>query len=180
MLTNQYITEQYGVGDPTRMASQVISGIGFLGAGTILVTDRNKVSGLTTAAGLWTVASIGLAVGAGFYMGAIVGAVLLFTVMGYFLRFKERLGQYFLEVDLFIVLESPEAYHRLLIYCSQENIGIYNINSRIEDEELLDYPGHSSEDTCCILSINLQEHYRKQILVETLSTFDGVKHLEEL
>ena len=65
MLTNQYITEQYGVGDPTRMASQVISGIGFLGAGTILVTDRNKVSGLTTAAGLWTVASIGLAVGAG-------------------------------------------------------------------------------------------------------------------
>ena len=100
MLTNQYITEQYGVGDPTRMASQVISGIGFLGAGTILVTDRNKVSGLTTAAGLWTVASIGLAVGAGFYMGAIVGAVLLFTVMGYFLRFKERLGQYFLEVDL--------------------------------------------------------------------------------
>lgn len=180
MLTNQYITEQYGVGDPTRMASQVISGIGFLGAGTILVTDRNKVSGLTTAAGLWTVASIGLAVGAGFYMGAIVGAVLLFTVMGYFLRFKERLGQYFLEVDLFIVLESQEAYHRLLIYCSQENIGIYNINSRIEDEELLDYPGHSSEDTCCILSINLQERYRKQILIETLSTFDGVKHLEEL
>ena len=99
---------------------------------------------------------------------------------GAFLRFKERLGQYFLEVDLFIVLESPEAYHRLLIYCSQENIGIYNINSRIEDEELLDYPGHSSEDTCCILSINLQERYRKQILVETLSTFDGVKHLEEL
>ncbi len=55
--------------DPTRMASQVISGIGFLGAGTIL-RYGTSVRGLTTAASLWVAAGIGLAAGAGFYMGA--------------------------------------------------------------------------------------------------------------
>ncbi|WP_375377893.1 MgtC/SapB family protein [Paenibacillus sp. MZ04-78.2] len=57
--------------DPARLAAQVISGIGFLGAGTILRTG-STVSGLTTAASLWVVAAIGLAVGAGFYYGAVV------------------------------------------------------------------------------------------------------------
>lgn len=52
MMTNQYVTENIGGGDPTRLGAQVISGIGFLGAGTILVTNRNRVKGLTTAVGL--------------------------------------------------------------------------------------------------------------------------------
>jgi len=56
MLTNQYVYERYGGGDPVRMGAQVISGIGFLGAGTIIVTGHNQVKGLTTAAGLWAAA----------------------------------------------------------------------------------------------------------------------------
>ena len=52
MMTNQYVSDVYKLGDPTRMGAQVVSGIGFLGAGTILVTDRNRVRGLTTAAGI--------------------------------------------------------------------------------------------------------------------------------
>ena len=54
MLTNQYIHQVYGSGDPVRMGAQVVSGIGFLGAGTIVVTRRNQIKGLTTAAGLWS------------------------------------------------------------------------------------------------------------------------------
>ena len=70
--------------DPLRVAAQVISGIGFLGVGTILIKGRFQITGLTTAAGLWTVAAIGIALGIGFYEGAIVIfslAVLATTIM---------------------------------------------------------------------------------------------------
>lgn len=73
--------------DPTRIAAQVISGIGFLGVGTILITGRSHVTGLTTAAGLWTTAAIGLAVGMGFYEAALVCtalAVLTITLLNLF------------------------------------------------------------------------------------------------
>lgn len=72
MMTGIYLNDLTGNGDPARIAAQVISGIGFLGAGTILVTRQRQVRGLTTAAGLWASACLGLALGAGFYSGAIV------------------------------------------------------------------------------------------------------------
>ena len=73
MLTNQYISLLFPETDPTRLAAQVVSGIGFLGAGTIMVTRKDEIRGLTTAAGLWVAAGLGLAVGVGFYSGAIAG-----------------------------------------------------------------------------------------------------------
>ena len=63
-------------GDPLRVAAQVVSGIGFLGVGTILIKGRFQITGLTTAAGLWCAAAIGLALGSGFYEGAIITFVL--------------------------------------------------------------------------------------------------------
>ena len=70
MMTNQYVYITFDTGDPVRLGAQVISGIGFLGAGTIVLTGRNKIMGITTAAGLWTAACSGLAIGIGFYEGA--------------------------------------------------------------------------------------------------------------
>ena len=64
-------------GDPMRISAQVISGIGFLGAGTIMTRNHFQITGLTTAAGLWTTASIGLAIGIGFYVGALAGFLAL-------------------------------------------------------------------------------------------------------
>lgn len=55
MMTNQFLYQSYQSGDPARLGVQVINGIGFLGAGTIIVTKRNQIKGLTTAAGLWSV-----------------------------------------------------------------------------------------------------------------------------
>ena len=78
MLTNQYTYQVYQVGDPVRMGAQVISGIGFLGAGTIIVTSRNQIKGLTTAAGLWTAGGIGLAIGIGLYEVAIAASAAVF------------------------------------------------------------------------------------------------------
>ena len=64
--------------DPARLGAQVINGIGFLGAGTILVTGRQQVKGLTTAAGLWASACTGLAVGAGFYECVLIAFAMIF------------------------------------------------------------------------------------------------------
>lgn len=81
MMTNQYVCQLFGTGDPVRMGAQVVSGIGFLGAGTIMVTRRAQVKGLTTAAGLWTAAGVGLAIGVGFYEAAIVSTFAVYVIM---------------------------------------------------------------------------------------------------
>ncbi|MDD6052131.1 MAG: MgtC/SapB family protein [Clostridiales bacterium] len=81
MLTNEYVVQVCGTGDPVRMGSQVVSGIGFLGAGTIIVTRHNQIKGLTTAAGLWAAAAVGLATGIGFHEAAITGALVIFLTL---------------------------------------------------------------------------------------------------
>ena len=83
MLTSEYMFEAYRhltFIDPGRLGAQVISGIGFLGAGTIL-KDGSRVRGLTTAASLWVVACIGLAIGSGFYFGAVTAAVFSYITL---------------------------------------------------------------------------------------------------
>lgn len=83
MLTGLYLMESLAGRaelDPSRMAAQVVSGIGFLGAGTILHA-RGSIRGLTTAAGLWAVGGIGLAVGAGFLVGAVITGVIVIIVL---------------------------------------------------------------------------------------------------
>lgn len=79
--------EKYPSADPARIAAQVISGIGFLGAGTILI-QGSTVTGLTTAASIWTTAAIGLAVGAGFYLTAIISALVVFISLFFFTRME--------------------------------------------------------------------------------------------
>lgn len=81
MMTNEFISTATNLGDSARLGAQVISGIGFLGAGTILVTSRNQIKGLTTAAGLWGCACLGLAIGIGFYTLAISGAICIAIVL---------------------------------------------------------------------------------------------------
>ncbi len=78
--TGQFASIFYGA-DATRIGAQVVSGIGFLGAGSIMVTKKNHIHGLTTAAGLWAAACIGIALGLGFYEGAIVGAIVVYITI---------------------------------------------------------------------------------------------------
>lgn len=83
MVTSEFIFEKYtGLTniDPTRLGAQVVSGIGFLGAGTI-IRDGFNVRGLTTAASLWAVSCVGIAAGAGFYSGAVVATVFIFLTL---------------------------------------------------------------------------------------------------
>lgn len=79
-MTNQFMSQVYGA-DASRIGANIITGIGFLGAGTIIVTSRSKIRGLTTAAGLWCCACVGLAIGIGFYSIAILGSLLIYIAL---------------------------------------------------------------------------------------------------
>lgn len=94
--------------DPLRVAAQVISGIGFLGVGTILVKGRFQITGLTTAAGLWTAGAIGIALGAGFYEGAIITfvcAVLTVTVVH---RLEYKLNKKYSRFGIYVEITSDK------------------------------------------------------------------------
>lgn len=105
VIAGLYVAYELGFSnDPLRAGAQVISGIGFLGVGTILMRDGNHVVGLTTAAGLWTTAAIGLMVGTGFYSVAVVAALLVIVAMVFLGRKEEtkrkrkREHSYYLEM----------------------------------------------------------------------------------
>jgi putative Mg2+ transporter-C (MgtC) family protein len=89
MLTGEMVTRQYGSGDATRIAAQVVSGIGFLGAGTILKVGVN-IKGLTTAASLWATACLGLAAGAGLFLMAGIGLVIVLVTLTMLERMEKR------------------------------------------------------------------------------------------
>lgn len=89
-------------GDPLRIAAQVISGIGFLGAGAIILKNKVTITGLTTAAGMWTTAVIGIAAGAGFYVGAITATVLLYSATTFFTMFeksRKAIVNFYVEIE---------------------------------------------------------------------------------
>ena len=76
--------------DPLRISAQVVSGIGFLGVGTILVKEHDHITGLTTAAGLWTTAAIGIACGFGFYLGAVLGTLVVALTAAILFKLEAR------------------------------------------------------------------------------------------
>jgi putative Mg2+ transporter-C (MgtC) family protein len=94
MITSQYLMQKYSGStiDPSRLGAQVISGIGFLGAGTI-IRDGFNVRGLTTAASLWAVSCVGIAVGSGFYAGAIAATIFIFLTLITLKKAEKRFGR---------------------------------------------------------------------------------------
>jgi len=105
MVTNQYIYQAYGTGDPVRMGAQVVSGIGFLGAGSIIVTARNQIKGLTTAAGLWASACVGLAVGIGLYEVALMGTASIFIILTLMHNIDDKLRHNSKRLDVYVELK---------------------------------------------------------------------------
>lgn len=90
-------------GDIMRLAAQVVSGIGFLGAGMIIVKNGNIVTGLTTAAGMWATAAIGIAIGYGFYLGAIIATVICMFTSAFLSRIERKrkeITHIYIEIDL--------------------------------------------------------------------------------
>lgn len=115
MMTGLYVSEALSVGgDPLRIAAQVVSGIGFMGAGTIMVTNRRVVRGLTTAAGLWSTAAIGLAVGCGFYVGAVMCTLIVLLVMSGLKNIDRRLFFKKPALNIYFEITGPEAINSVI------------------------------------------------------------------
>ena len=104
-----FMIDKYGsIGDPLRVAAQVISGIGFLGVGTILIKGRFQITGLTTAAGLWCAAAIGIALGAGFFVGAIITFVCSVITMTLAGRFELMLNKKYSRFGIYVEISSDK------------------------------------------------------------------------
>ena len=172
MITSQYMMTVFGTGDPARLGAQVISGIGFLGAGTIIITSR-QVKGLTTAAGLWAAACIGLAVGIGFYAGAIICAVFVLLVMTVLTGLDTKLRLKSKQVNFFGEFLSMEDLGKFMDMLRQNG---YKLN----DLEL-DRAGRSVNDLVgATFWIELDKAKNHVEVIHELSGFEGVKYLEEL
>ena len=119
--------------DPTRLAAQVVSGIGFLGAGTIL-RFRASVRGLTTAASLWAVAAIGLAVGSGFAFGATTATIIVLVALFGFSRLERRLRKDWYRTLVIESRGSSEDLVRLRAVLSEYDVEIRDFNVRRTDQ----------------------------------------------
>lgn len=127
MLTNQYIVETLSLGatDPARLGAQVITGVGFLGVGTIFITGRNKIKGLTTAAGLWASACLGLALGIGYYSGAFIAGILIFTSLALLPKVETYFYSNSRVLDLYIEFDSFSNFKSFKNTLSEMDILIY-------------------------------------------------------
>ena len=136
VMVGLYISKNLGYGnDPTRMGAQVISGIGFLGGGSIMIVGRNQVRGLTTAAGLWATATIGLAIGAGCIEIAVFGTLLVLVTMlalgklTFFKPFDNYTERYYIEISDVaklndLALELKRYYHAVDITVTAARSGV--------------------------------------------------------
>ena len=173
MITNQYITEVYGGTDPARMGAQVISGIGFLGAGTIIVTGRNRVRGLTTAAGLWAAACVGLSLGIGFYTGAVVGCVLIFVVMALLQGLDDWVMSSTKVINLYVEFDQMTDVGVFLRFAKEQGF-------RISDLEMTRANGIGDSGIAILCTLRLPKKKPHAEILQMLSAAEKVRYVEEL
>ena len=129
MLELSWNSEEGARVDTARMGAQVINGIGFLGAGTILVTNRQQVKGLTTAAGLWTSACVGLAIGAGFYECVIPAFLLVFAVVKLLPYGEDLIIENLRNINLYMEYDKLEHTGKVVDQIRKLGVQIYEIRS---------------------------------------------------
>lgn len=176
MLTNVYIsnTLQEGV-DPTRIGAQVISGIGFLGAGTILVTGKNRVKGLTTAAGLWSSACMGLAIGVGFYEGAVIGCIFIVSVTAILGKVDKRINKNSRRINLYIIISSPKILSIII-----SNLKKKESNIEINDVEINNHNLNCDELIGVLMTIKIPDKIPHEQVINLIESDEGVIFLQEI
>lgn len=173
MLTNQYIYQVFGAGDPVRMGAQVVSGIGFLGAGTIIVTSRSQIKGLTTAAGLWASACIGLAIGIGFYELAIIGSICILLVLTVLHSYENFMRRNTKVITIYVELNPGVTMGEFLRQARDNEIILRDV--QIETELA------SGQETICFLAtVKQKKREKKAQIFSLLREFPSVQFLEEL
>ena len=156
-----------------RLGAQVVSGIGFLGAGTIIVTRHNQIKGLTTAAGLWSAAGVGLALGVGFYEAALVAGFAIFVVLTLLQRWDDRMHSKTRLVEIYVELEQGTTVGYFIRGVRQLDLEINNLQM---DAEI------TSESNVRGMIATIKAHRRSDHaqMMEKIRKIKGVTYLEEL
>lgn len=170
MLTAEFISNSSPVTfDVTRLGAQVISGIGFLGAGTIIRTG-NTVKGLTTAASIWAVACVGLATGIGYYAGATITTFLIFLILSYFKVLAGSAYNHDVIRELLIKLSySQETFEKIKLVLNDNKININNIKLKSDNENM----------TYAILYLSMNQNTNISQLIEKIYNMNGVFEVEQ-
>ena len=172
MLTNQYAFQMFDTGDPVRMGAQVVSGIGCLGAGTIIVTRRSQIKGLTTAAGLWSAAGVGLALGIGFYEVAIVGSVAVFAVITLLQKMDNKLHRRSRQLEAYIELKDI-SLGDFLRTMREADIDVSDVQREYGEED-------SDGVRAYIATLKGKTRQSHTELMEKVLAINGVEFVEEL
>jgi len=174
MITNQYISYNFYGADPARLGAQVISGIGFLGAGTIIVTSQNQVRGLTTAAGLWASAGFGLTVGVGFYEGALAAGILIFLVITVLQRLDNKLAARSRNMELYIELNEGGKLSEIITFATKNAIEVQHL------EFAQPKAGVDGEHSAILLTLYLPKKHAHESVVAQFMRLDDVAFASEV
>ena len=176
------IVSQYGFADilmhtgvglaPSRIAAQVVSGIGFIGAGTIVVTRQHRVKGLTTAAGLWASACMGLAIGAGFYECVFLGTVLIFLSMRYLPIVENTMVEHAPFLNIYVEFESLDHIGDVIGRIKEQN-------AQVLDVEVDHGRGSGSSNPSAVFSLRLAKRHSHSDVLVSISELDCVYTVEE-
>lgn len=172
-LTSQYLLTSGWNTDPARLGAQVVAGIGFIGAGTIIVTRRRQVKGLTTAAGLWVSAIIGLAVGAGFYEGAVITTVFVLIAEVLLSKIEWYISSKAKSVNVYVEYTETESIAEIAEEIKKLGVGIMDIE--ITRARAAEGPMMSA-----IFALQLGNKVKRNQLLLKIQEIKGVLSIEEL
>ena len=176
MLSTQWLADMEIVGrrtDVVRLGARVVSGVGFLGTGTIFVTSKREVKGLTTAAGFWASACMGLAVGAGFYEGMAVAFVLIVICMNILPLVETAIMSKSLNMVLYLETENIENLSGIISFIKREEIHIFEVEIDKENHQ-------HSPNVNAVIDLRLPVRLQHAELLAALSTLNGVITIEEV
>lgn len=159
--------------DMARLGAQVIAGIGFIGAGTIIVTKRRRVKGLTTAAGLWTPAIVGLCCGAGYYEGVLAGTVLILLAELVFSKVEYWFTAHAREVNIYAKYSGSQSMDDMVLLLKQARIKILGL-------EITKPERYADDSTCAIFLLRPEKKLDAKQLTKELSEIPGVQLVERL
>ena len=157
----------------SRFGAQVINGIGFLGAGTIIVTGRQEVKGLTTAAGLWASACMGLAIGAGFYECVLLGFALIFLSMRLLPAIESLIVENARNMNIYVEFQSLDDVGEIINRIKSQDVQIYEVDIERGREERVLHPS-------AVFSIRLHHKQAHTRVLTAISELESVYTIDEI
>ena len=173
-MTGQYLFLSQGLfTDMARLGAQVIAGIGFIGAGTIIVTRRNQIKGLTTAAGLWTCAIVGLAIGAGFYEGGLIATALVLLSELVISNLEYTFMRRHPEINVYLEFRSRSVLETVFDGLKKDNVKVRNLEiTRTKEKDVM--------NSSAIFTLRFQKAVPAEEVLASIRAVDGVYLAEEL